>query len=336
MERLDRGVRRTIRSRTAALVLLLSSMTASLAVDAQPSPRIYRIGILEATSPATNAPNLDAFRQGLRELGYVEGKDFSIEHRSVDGRVDRYPQLAAELVGLKVDVILTRGTPAALAAKKATASIPVIMTSIGDPVGQGIVASLARPGGNVTGLTAVATELYAKRVGLLRELVPRASRIAALFNMSNPAVPPQWKEVETAARSLGLQSQLLDVRRTDDLRPAFGDAVGRRADALVVGLDTFTQANQRLIVDLAARHRLPAIYASSEFAGGLVVYGVDYTEHYRRAAGFADKIFKGAKPADLPIEQPTTFELAINTRTAKALGLTIPSSMLLRADRLIQ
>jgi putative tryptophan/tyrosine transport system substrate-binding protein len=318
------------------VTLLTGAITAPLGAGAQQPKRLYRIGTLEPTSAATNAANLNAFRQGLRERGYVEGQDFAIEYRSVDGREERYPHLAAELVRLKVDLILTRGTPAALAAKNSTGSIPVVMTSIGDPVGQGIVASLARPGGNVTGLTSVATELYAKRVELLRELVPKAARIAALFHMSNPAVPPQWKEVERAARSLGIQPQLLDVRSREDLGTAFEGAIRQRADALVVGLDTLMQANQRLIVDLAAKHRLPAVYATIEFAGGLVVYGVNYPEHYRRAAGFADKIFKGAKPADLPIEQATKFELVINLRTAKALGLTIPPALLARADQVIE
>jgi putative ABC transport system substrate-binding protein len=329
-------LRRIVHRAAAVLALAFSSLAAPPAVDAQHPQRLYRIGLLEPTSAATNAANLNAFRQGLRELGYVEGQDFAIEYRSADGREERYPHLSAELVRLKVDLILTRGTPATLAAKNATGSIPVIMTSIGDPVGPGIVASLARPGGNVTGLTSVATELYAKRVELLRELVPRAARIAALFNMGNPAVPPQWKEVETAARSLGIQPQLLDVRKREDLGPAFEGAIRQRADALVVGLDTLLQANQRLIVDLAAKHRLPAVYATSEFAGGLVVYGVNYPEHYRRAASFADKIFKGAKPADLPIEQARKFELVINRGTAKALGLMIPPSLLLRADQVIQ
>jgi putative tryptophan/tyrosine transport system substrate-binding protein len=250
------------------VTLLTGAITAPLGAGAQQPKRLYRIGTLEPTSAAANAANLNAFRQGLRERGYVEGQDFAIEYRSADGREERYPHLAAELVRLKVDLILTRGTPAALAAKNATASIPVVMTSIGDPVGQGIVASLARPGGNVTGLTSVATELYAKRVELLRELVPKAARIAALFHMSNPAVPPQWKEVERAARSLGIQPQLLDVRSREDLGTAFEGAIRQRADALVVGLDTLMQANQRLIVDLAAKHRLPAVYATIEFAGG--------------------------------------------------------------------
>jgi putative ABC transport system substrate-binding protein len=237
---------------------------------------------------------------------------------------------------LPVDLIVTRGTPAALAAKNATGTIPVVMTGVSDPVGQGVVASLARPGGNVTGLNTLISELFGKRVGLLKELVPGATRVAVLFNMGNPSSPPAWKEVETAARSLGIQPQLFDVRKAEDLGPAFESAIRQRADALVVGQDTLTQANQRLIVELAAKHRLPAIYASMEFAGGLVIYGVNYPDHYRRAATFADKIFKGAKPADLPIEQPTKFELVINTKTAKALGLTIPPLLLLRADQVIQ
>jgi len=327
---------RTMHRGALVVALVLSSIAAPLAVDAQRPEKLYRIGMLERTSTAINAANLEGFRQGLRELGYVEGKSFVIEYRSADGRDERFPSLAAELVRLKVDLILTRGTSAALAAKNATGTIPVVITGVGDPVGQGVVASLARPGANVTGLSTLVTEIYAKRVGLLKELVPGAVRLAALINMSNPASPPQWKEVERATRSLGLQAQLLDVRKPEDLGPAFDGAIRQHADALVVGLETLTQANQRVIVDLAAKHRLPAIYASMEFAGGLVVYGVNYPDQYRHAASFADRIFKGAKPADLPVEQPTKFELVINTRTAKALGLTIPPSLLLRADQVIQ
>jgi putative ABC transport system substrate-binding protein len=292
--------------------------------------------MLERTSTAINAANLEGFRQGLRELGYVEGKNFVLEYRSADGRDERFPGLAAELVRLPVDLMVTRGTPAALAAKNATGTIPVVMTGVSDPVGQGVVASLARPGGDVTGLNTLISELFGKRVGLFKELVPGATRVAVLFSMGNPSSPPAWKEVETAARSLGIQPQLFDVRKAEDLGPAFESAIRQRADALVVGQDTLTQANQRLIVELAAKHRLPAIYASMEFVGGLVIYGVNYPDHYRRAATFADKIFKGAKPADLPIEQPTKFELVINTKTAKALGLTIPPLLLLRADQVIQ
>ena len=322
--------------RTFLGALASGLLAAPLAAQAQQPGKVYRIGMLERTSPATNAANFEAFRRGLRELGYVEGKNLVIEYRSADGRDERFAGLATELVRLNVDLILTRGTPAALAAKNATGTIPVVITGLADPVGQGIVASLARPGGNITGVSAIVTELYAKRVELLRELLPRASRISALFNMSNPSLPPAWKEIETAARSLGMQPQLLDVRKPEDLGPAFDGAVRRRTDALVVGLDTLTQASQRLIVDLAAKHRLPAVYASMEFAGGLVVYGVNYPDHYRRAATFADRIFKGTQPGDLPVERPMKFELIINVKTAKALGLTIPPSLLQRADQVIE
>jgi putative ABC transport system substrate-binding protein len=223
-----------------------------------------------------------------------------------------------------------------LAVKDATSAIPVVFTGVGDPVGQRIVASLARPGGNLTGLSAAVTEIFPKRVQLIVELVPRAARIAALFNMSNPALPPQWKEVEMAARSLGVEPHLLDVRKADELTPAFDAAISKRAEALIVGLDTLTQANQHVIVELAARRRLPAIYASTEFAGGLVAYGVNYPEMYRQAASLVHKIFKGAKPADLPVEEPTKVELVINLKTARALGLSIPQSVLFRADQVIE
>jgi putative ABC transport system substrate-binding protein len=292
--------------------------------------------MLERTRPATNAANLDGLRQGLRALGYIEGKHYVIEYRSADGRDERFPELAAELAALKVDLIVTRGTPAALAAKRSVGAIPVVITGVGDPVGQGIIASLAHPGGNITGLSATVTEIYPKRVELLRELVPRATRLAGLFNMGNPALPRQWQEVETAARSLGLRAQLLDARKVEDLRPAFAAASRAHADALIVGLETLTLANAPLIVELAAKHRLPAMYASTEFVGGLASYGVNYPDHYRRAATFIDKIFKGAKPADLPVEQPTKFELAVNLKSARALGLTIPRTVLLQVDRMIE
>ena len=306
------------------------------AARAQRSSRLHRVGMLERTSVAINAANLDGFREGLRDLGHSDGGSYIIEYRSADGIDESFPNLAAELVRLNVDVILTRGTPAALAAKNATATIPVIMVGIGDPVGQGLVDGLARPGGNVTGLSALVTDLYAKRVQLLREVVPGARRIAALFNMSNLAIPPQWREVETTARSLAMQPQLLDVRKPDDLGPAFVAATAQRADMLIVGLETLTQANQRIIVDLAMQHRLPAIYASKEFIGGLLTYGVNYPDQYRRAASFVDKVLRGAKPAELPVEQPTKLELVINLKTAKALGITIPPMLLARADEVIE
>ena len=320
-----------------AVICTVGATLVPIAVAAQAPDKVYRIGMLERIPATINTANLEGFRQGLRTLGYVEGKNLVIEYRSADGRDERFRDLAAELVGLKVDLILTRGTPAALAAKRAAGgAVPAVITGVGDQVGQGIVASLARPGGNITGLSATVTEIYPKRVELLSELVPRATRIAVLFNMSNPAIPRQWLEVETAARSLGLHAHLLDVRKVEDLRPAFDVATRQRADALVVGLETLTLANAPLIVELAAKYRLPAMYASTEFVGGLASYGVNYPDHYRRAATFVDKIFKGAKPADLPVEQPTKLELAVNLKTARALGLTIPKTVLLQVDHMIE
>src|SRR5262247_2314952 len=303
-----------MRSIVLAVALGVACSLAPIALVAQPSDKTYRIGVLERTPVAVNAANLEGFRQGLRALGYVEGKHFTIEYRSAGGRDERFP---------------------ALAAKQTTSTIPVVITGVGDPVGQGIIASLPRPGGNITGLSATVTEIYPKRVEILRELVPKATRIAALFNMGNPAIPRQWKEVETAAKTLGLQALLIDVRRIADLRPAF-ETARQSAEAIVVGLETLTLANAPLIVELAAKHRLPAMYASTEFVGGLASYGVNYPDHYRRAATFADKIFKGAKPADLPVEQPTKLELAINLKTARALGLTIPRTVMLQVNQVVE
>ena len=331
-----RGVRLSRVKSGVVAVLLLSSFGAALGASPAQPRKLYRIGMLERTPETINRANVDAFRQGLRRLGYLEGEGFAIEYRSANGDDERFPGLARELVRLNVDLIVARGTPASLAAKHATATIPLVITGVGDPVGQGLVASLANPGANVTGLSAAVTDVYPKRVQLLRELVPRAGRIAALLNMGNPALPPQWREVEKATRALGMVPVLLDVRKVQDFEPAFDEAIRQRADALLVGIDTLTQANQRLIVDLAARRRLPAMYASAEFRGGLISYGVNYPEMYRRAAGYADRIFRGVRPADLPVEEPTTFELTINLGTARALGLAIPPGLLLRADRLTE
>jgi putative ABC transport system substrate-binding protein len=316
----------------------LGLLAAPLAVEAQQGGKLYRIGMLETRSTVTNAANIEAFRQGLLELGYKEGQNFEIVYRSSNGRVERFPGLASELVRLKVDVILTRGTPAAVAAKSATRTIPVVMAASADPVGSGIVASLGRPGGNVTGLSSVDTDVYAKRVELLREMLPKLARVAAIFNMGNPVIPPQWNAVEASARSLGIKAQLLDVRRPEDLGRAFEAAAKRRAEALVVGIDGVTQGNLRTIAGLAAKQRLPSIYGAKEYVdfGGLITYGASDLHMYHRAATYVDKILKGAKPADLPVEQPTTFELVINLKTAKALGLTIPESLLLRADQVIR
>src|SRR5437867_4747514 len=311
-------------------------LAAPVAARAQQVAKVYRIGILETIPAPLNAANLDALRKGLRDLGYVEGRNLIIEYRSADGRAERFPDLASELVRLKVDLIVTRGTPAARAAKNATGTIPVVMATMGDP--RAIVASFAHPGHNITGVTTFSTELTAKRIELLKELVPNLSRVALLHNMGNPAAPPEWEETKTAARSLGLQAELLDVRSQGDLGRAFELAVRQRVDALVIGADGLTQMHQQTIVDLVARNRLPASYPAREFveAGGLIAYAVNYPDHCSRFASFVDKIFKGAKPADLPVEQPTKFELVINLRTAKALGLTIPQSMRLRADEVIQ
>jgi putative ABC transport system substrate-binding protein len=310
-------------------------LAAPLAARAQQVGKIYRIGILESIPAARNAVNLDALRRGLRDLGYVEGRNLVIEYRSADGRAERFPDLAYDLVRLKVDLIVTRGTPAARAAKNATGTIPVVMATMGDP--RPIVASFAHPGGNVTGVTTFSTELTGKRIELLKELVPSLSRVALLHNMGNPAAPPEWEETKMAARSLGLHVELLDLRSQDDLGRAFELAGRQHVDALLVGADGLTQMHQQTIVDLAARNRLPAAYPAREFveAGGLMAYAVSYPDLYFQFARFVDKIFKGAKPADLPVEQPTKFELVINLKTAKALGITIPQSLLFRVDEVI-
>jgi putative ABC transport system substrate-binding protein len=306
---------------------------------AQQAGKVYRIGVLEMTSATLNVANVYALRAGLRQLGYFEGQNLVIEYRSADGRDDRFPGLARELLALKVDVIVTRGTPAAKAAKNATSTVPVVMAASGDPLGTGLVTSLSRPGGNITGLSAIVGELAPKRLELIREIVPGLARIAVLANTSNDAVRRDWARIETAARSLGVQAQLLDLRNSDALGPTF-DAAGaaRRAGALVVVIDAITLANRQRIVDLAMKYRLPAIYSSREFVdiGGLISYGVSYPDLYRRAATYVDKILKGAKPADLPVEQPTKFEMVINLKTANAISLDIAPTMLTRADEVIE
>ncbi|MEO8752914.1 MAG: ABC transporter substrate-binding protein [Casimicrobiaceae bacterium] len=311
-------------------------VVAPLTARAQPAGKRYRIGILEAVPAAQNAANLDALRKGLLALGYVEGRNLIIDYRSADGRAERFPILASELVRLKVDVVITRGTPAARAAKSATETIPVVMATMGDP--RAIVASFARPGGNITGVTTFSTELTAKRIQLLNELVPNLSRVALLHNMGNPAAPPEWEETTTAAHSLGLKAELLDVRNQGDLGRAVALAVRQHVGALLIGADGLTQMHQQSIVDLMARNSLPAAYPAREYveAGGLMAYAVNYPDLYFRLASFADKIFKGAKPGEIPVEQPTKFLLVINLKTAKALGLTVPPSMLLRADEVIR
>lgn len=329
-------MRRILLGLTSSITMLL--LAGWPGTEGKPAGKVYRIGMLETRSVALNTANVDAFRQGLRELGYREGQNVEIVYRSSDGYDDRFPALAGELVRLKVDLIITRGTPAALAAKAATSTIPVVMAASGDPVGAGIVASLARPGGNITGLSSGISESFPKRVELLAELLPRLKHVGALLNMGNPVVPSQWAVIEASARALGLEPHLLDIRRAEDLPGAFEAASKRRVEGLLVGLDGVTQPNLRPIAELAAKHRLPGIYPSRDYPtrGGLMGYGSSDFHLYYRAATFADKIFKGAAPAELPVEQPTRWELVINLKTAKALGLTIPPSLLLRADQVLE
>ncbi|MEA2896743.1 MAG: hypothetical protein QOJ84_2358 [Bradyrhizobium sp.] len=321
-------------------IALVGSVAAAwpLAARAQQPAKIYRIGILETVSLASNAKNIDALRRGLRELGYVEKQNYVLEYRSADGDAGRFPALAEELVRLRADLIVTRGTPAARAARSATESIPIVMAAIGEPLGMGVVASLARPGGNVTGLSAFVTELAGKRVELVKELRPGHSIAAFFHNMGNPVVPPQWEETKKAAQTLGIEVTLLDVRTKDDIPAAFETAAARRVDTLLVGIDGLIQENRQLIADLAAKHRLPAIYPSREFvdAGGLMAYGVSYPDLYFRSASLIDKILRGAKPGDLPVEQPTKLEFIVNLKAANALGLTVPPLLIARADEVIE
>jgi putative ABC transport system substrate-binding protein len=302
--------------------------------QAQPAGRVFRIGMVDVVSAEMNAAHLAAFRHGLQELGYREGRNLALEYRSADGDARRFPNLIAELIGLNVDLIFARGTPAALAAKAATSTIPVVMM-VGEPLL--VVASLSRPGGNITGLSGQQPDLEAKRLEVLIEMAPARSRIAALLNRSNPVTVPQLKAIEQAVQAKGLRFRLLDVRSLEDIEGAFV-ALDADSDALVVGLEALTQTHRERIAELAAQHRLPAIYGGREFveAGGLVFYGPSFTAYYRRAATYVDRIFKGVKPADLPIEQPATFELVINGKAAQALGLEIPASLRLLADEVIE
>ena len=299
-------------------------------------PRVWRVGMLETVSRDLNTINLSALRQGLQELGYVEGVNYVLEYRSADGQAERFPSLAAELVRAQVDLIVTRGTPAARAAKEATPTIPIVMAAVGEALG--VVESPARPGGNVTGLSAFTTELAGKRVELAKELLPGLARLAFLHNMSNPVAPPQWEQTQTAARQFVIKAELLDVRTGDDIGRALDTAAGERIGALLIGNDGVTQEHRSLIAELAARNRLPTLYGAKEFveSGGLISYAVSYQQLYFRAARFVDRVLKGTKPGDLPVEQPTKFELVVNLKAAKAIGLSISDSFLARADEVIE
>src|SRR5689334_7927217 len=309
-----------------------------LAVCAQ-QKAIPVIGVLSANSAASSSgPFLSAFRQGLREAGYIEGRNVAIEYRWAEGRYDRLPALAADLVRRKVDLIMASNPPSALAAKGATSTIPIVFRGGADPVGDGLVASLARPGGNLTGVSFVADELTAKRLELLSELVPRARVIALLMNPSNATAERVIRDVQEAARTNGLQLHVLKARSESEIDTAFASLVQVHAGALVVGADPFLSSRREQLVALASRRAVPSIYAWREFAasGGLISYGPSLTSAFRLVGAYVGKVLKGAKPADLPVQQPTTFELVINLKTAKALGLTIPPSLLQRADQVIE
>ncbi len=307
--------------------------------EAQQPTKIPRIGYLGGASPAAISARVEAFRQGLRELGYIEGKNIVIEWRSAEGKPERMSGLATELVRLKVDLIVSPGgAPTTRAAKEATVTIPIVMAQDGDPVGSGFVASLARPGGNITGLSTLAPEISGKQLELLKEIVPRLSRAAVLGTSTRPGTAQQLRETELVAGALGVKLQYLDVLGPKDIETAFRAATKGRADTvLVLGGPLFTFQRTQF-VELAAKSRLPAIYPSPEFveAGGLMTYSVSRTDLHRRAATYVDKILKGTKPADLPVEQPTKFEFVINLKTAKQIGLTIPPNVLARADKVIK
>jgi putative ABC transport system substrate-binding protein len=316
----------------------LAAPLASFAQAQQPK-KIAKIGHLVPGTLAVHAPNLEAFRQGLRELGYVEGKTFVLELRYGEGRFERLPELARELVGLKVDVIVTVADPAIAAVKRETQTIPIVMATSTDPVATGFVASLARPGGNVTGLSGMTPELSGKRLELLREVVPGLSRVALLWNPDVRGNLFDYNTTEGAARSLRLQLQSVEVPRAEDFERAFSAITKERAQALILaGTNPIAFANRGQIASFAQKNRLPSIYASMEYvdAGGLMSYGPSLPNMFRRAATYVDKILKGAKPADLPVEQPTKFELVINLKTAKQIGVTIPPNVLARADQVIK
>jgi putative ABC transport system substrate-binding protein len=322
-----------------SIFLIVVAVIVGGAAEAQQPTKIPRIGFLFNLSTSTASARREAFRQGLRELGYVEGKNIIIEFRYAEGKYDRLPALAAELVRLKVDIIITGGAPATRAAKEATSTIPIVMTQSGDPVGSGFVASLAQPGGNITGLSTLAPELWGKRLELLKEIVPRLSRVAVFGNSSTPDNAPSLREVELAAGALKVQLQYLDVPSPKDIETAFRAAVKGRAEAglMLVG-GAITRAHQTQVLDLAVKSRLPVMYSQPEIieAGGLMTYGVNNLDLDRRAATYVDKILKGRKPADLPVEQPMKFEFIINLKAAKQIGLTIPPNVLVRADRVIR
>jgi putative ABC transport system substrate-binding protein len=322
------------------VVLLIGFIIASIHVaEAQQANKVPHIGFLIVDSPSAALTRVEAFQRGLKDLGYVEGKNIIIEYRYAEAKADRLPQLASELIRRKIDVLITGGgNQVASAAMKATQKIPIVMTNVADPVGSGFVESLARPGGNVTGLTSVTYDLSGKRLELIKESLPKVSRIAVLYDPSDPAKVTEFKEMRTIARSLGVELLSLEARGPENFDGAFKAGVRAHAEAIIVLPTTITNTHRKSIVELAVVNRLPAMFPDREFidAGGLMAYGPLYTDLWRRAATYVDKILKGTKPGDLPIEQPTKFELVINLKTAKQIGLTIPPQVLARADKVIK
>src|SRR5437867_936790 len=317
-----------------ALTLLVWGVMA----EAQQPGKVWKIGVLVSTSQSLNASRDEALRQGLRELGYVEGKNISMEYRYAEGKLDRLPQLAAELVRQKVDVIVVSGTRVAVAAKEATSTIPIVIAGAGDPVRAGLISSFTRPGSNVTGVSRLSPDFIGKRVEVLKEVAPKTTRVAALSNPSNPSHGPGLKDLELGVRARGMMLQSAAARSPNELESAFGAAVKAGADALLVMPDAMFHSSLARVVELAAKHRLPAMYDRADFveAGGLVSYAVNIADLSRRAAWYVDQILQGSKPADLPMVEPTRSELVINVKTAQALGLTIPPSVLARADKVIK
>jgi putative tryptophan/tyrosine transport system substrate-binding protein len=326
------------RAGVPSILVVVVLVAVAVIAEAQQPGKVPRIGFLVANFPSTNPGRVEAFRQGLRDLGYVEGESLVIEWRYAEGKPDRLPPLAAELVRLKVDVIVTAGPAATRPAKEATVTIPIVMGFDNDPVGNGFVASLARPGGNITGVSTLAPEISGKQLELLKEIVLRLSRVAVLGNSNEPGNAQALREVEVAAGAFGVQLQHLDVRDPKDIETAFRAVNKGRADAILMLNSPVLNPHRTQVVNLAVKSRLPVIYGQSEFveAGGLMTYGVSFTDLFRRAAVYVDKILKGAKPADLPVEQPTKFEFIINLKAAKQIGLTIPPNVLVRADKVIR
>ncbi len=334
--RRSRGILGTYAIVRALVAVAFGLLFAPLAAGGQPPGKVPRVGILRAGIQPVGDPFVEPFRQGLRDLGYVEGQNILLEYRSAEGKPERFPALAADLVRSKVDIIVASGTAAIRAAQEASTTIPIIMAVHGSPVEVGFVKSLARPGGNITGLSFMNPELSAKRVELLKELAPKLRRVVALWDPTTPRLNAD--DTGRAARSLGLHLEVIEARGRADFASAFAVARRQRAGAVIPLASPIFASERRVLVDLAAKHRLPAIYENREFVdeGGLVSYGAHYPDLFRRAAVYVDKILKGAKPADLPVEQPTRFELVVNQKTAKALGLTLPQTILIRADQVIQ